>query len=524
MGDDGKIKVLLEMRPALDGYAGIPQETRLLFRGLCTTDSIAVEGLLQTAHRFLPSGTSTGCPTPSESSNASNLHHYSRIIIALETKPSGKPLDVAVRYLKKQLTAYSLTLFSLLMPDKRTVKLTRFESHLFKDFIWRTMFEKTLPASDFEAVTNHDYRVCPVPWNILQSAGLNSLLFSSKPVYPLFDTQGADIFIAQTPYPARVAGNTTLVVRYHDALPVLMPHTIAHKSRHQATHYYALMSNVQSGAYFACVSEATRQDLLRMFPEVEGRSATIHNMVSHHYFDEPSPPEEIGQIIRARLNLQSADAHPNFATHRDQEDFYMQHVHTCPIKYLLIVSTIEPRKNHTRLIAAWRDVRSQKDPSLKLIIVGNLGWDTEPILREMRPWIDQGQIFLLHNVPADELRKLYHNAAATVCPSLGEGFDFSGIEAMRSGGVVISSDIPVHREVYANAAEYFDPYSTEDLAAAITKVLFSPDSRSICEGLRSHGNEVSSRYLPERVLPQWTTFLKQVSGDGLSDFARKDTI
>jgi len=63
-------------------------------------------------------------------------------------------------------------------------------------------------------------------------------------------------------------------------------------------------------------------------------------------------------------------------------------------------------------------------------------------------------VFLLNNVPADDLRVLYRHAAATVCPSLAEGFDFSGVEAMRCGGVVLASDIPVHREVYQDAAHY----------------------------------------------------------------------
>src|SRR4051794_1561893 len=52
-----KIKVLLEMRPALEGFAGIPQEVRLLFRGLRKIESVDIEGMLQTSHRHLAKGT-----------------------------------------------------------------------------------------------------------------------------------------------------------------------------------------------------------------------------------------------------------------------------------------------------------------------------------------------------------------------------------------------------------------------------------------------------------------------------------
>ncbi len=508
MKSEPKLNVLVEMRPAFDGYAGIPQETRLLFRSLCTMDSVEVEGLLQTSHRFLAAGTKTLTKLGMEEADVSRLHRDSRVIISIETPPSTKPLDEIMRYLKRQRMAYALTLSALLLPNARKIGLTRFESRHFKDFIWRTMFAKTLPAVDFASVTVRNYRVCSVPWNVQQTAGLNSLKLVAKPVYPLLDTQGINIFIAQTPYPARIDKNTALVVRYHDALPVFMPHTIAHKSRHESTHYYALMSNVQSGAYFACVSEATRQDLLRLFPEAQDRAVTIHNMVAHQFYDEESPAKHVPIIIRSRINNFVSDTHPIFNNLEEQEGFYQRHLGNTGFKYLLIVSTIEPRKNHSRLIAAWEIIRAEIDPAIKLVIVGSLGWEYEPILREMRSWIDQGELFVLSNVPADDLRVLYRHAAATVCPSLAEGFDFSGVEAMRSGSIVVASDIPVHHEIYADAAEYFDPYCTASLAVTLKKVLFEPNASQIQKGLRANGKEVSARYLPENILPQWENFLR----------------
>ena len=50
------MKILLEMRPALDGHAGIPQEARLLFRGLSLIDNVTVEGLIQSSGRILAEG------------------------------------------------------------------------------------------------------------------------------------------------------------------------------------------------------------------------------------------------------------------------------------------------------------------------------------------------------------------------------------------------------------------------------------------------------------------------------------
>ena len=51
-----RTRVLLELRPAFDGFAGIPQETRLLFRGLRMLESCGVAGLLQMSGRILAKG------------------------------------------------------------------------------------------------------------------------------------------------------------------------------------------------------------------------------------------------------------------------------------------------------------------------------------------------------------------------------------------------------------------------------------------------------------------------------------
>jgi len=113
---------------------------------------------------------------------------------------------------------------------------------------------------------------------------------------------------------------------------------------------------------------------------------------------------------------------------------------------------------------------------------------------------------VLDDVPAPELRLLYKHAQATVCPSFGEGFDFSGVEAMRCGGVVAASDIPVHREVYGDAAQYFNPYSSDEMADAIAGII-DPAMLDRRHALVAEGAVVSARYLPERILPQWENLL-----------------
>jgi glycosyltransferase involved in cell wall biosynthesis len=117
---------------------------------------------------------------------------------------------------------------------------------------------------------------------------------------------------------------------------------------------------------------------------------------------------------------------------------------------------------------------------------------------------------LLENVPSADLRLLYRHAAATVCPSFGEGFDFPGIEAMRCGGVVAASDIPVHRGVFGDACEYFSPYSVDDLTRAL-KSLLGVEAEPRRQRLVELGAATAEQYLPENVLPQWRGLLQAVT-------------
>src|SRR5437588_1757060 len=470
--------------------------------------------MLQMSHRILAKGTyDQGLFFNSAwLSPAARIYRYSPVVISAAERPFATALERLLEAIARRLMSGTLTIQTLL--DISSVKLWSFRGKYFEDFIWRTLFAKSLPAADFDLVTAANHLVCRAPWDTMQRAGLNSLTFRRTAKYPKLRTRGVDIFIAQTPYPGRVLRGTSLIVRYHDALPVFMPHTIPNKSLHQAIHFHALAANVRAGARFACISQATRNDLLRVFPKAEQQAVVIHNMVSHHYFNERSAAELVPGIVRSRLHegdsAKGVDVQPKFLTLREQESFYARCLQKRPFRYLLPVATIEPRKNHARLLAAWEVLKAETDPDLKLVVVGGLGWDYALTLRGFRPWIERGQLFMLNAVPAPDLRVLYQHAAATVCPSLGEGFDFSGVESMRSGGVVIASGIAVHREVYRDAAVYFNPYSTASLVEAVKSVVHASDSTTVQEGLRLVGQEVSARYLPERILPQWQRFLAAV--------------
>lgn len=453
-----------------------------MFRCLSAVPNVQMAGLLQSSGRLLPAGVPPASQKGAGALSADErVERMGRIVITL---------DSPFRWSGAINTALQTVRMAFQTNTNGMETLTHFEPQYFKDFLWQRLFAKTLPAEDFDLVTRQDFRIVRIPWSALQICARFTRKFGA-PIYARLDTREFDVMVAETPYPATVSRETLLVVRYHDAIPLMMPHTISDRSYHHATHYMTLRHNVRSGAWFACVSEATRRDLLSVFPEAESRSVTIHNMVSHHFYPEKSHPDRVLEIVAGHV-VENTGPQPDPAK---------------PFEFLLIVSSIEPRKNHLTLLEAWEQLRAERFPALKLVVVAGAGWQNGDVLRRFRPWMERGDVLLLKDVSSPNLRRLYEHARATICPSFGEGFDFSGVEAMQSGGAVIASDIPVHREVYADAADYFNPYAAGDLVRAITGVI--EDANAVYrQELVQRGAVVARRYAPEAILLQWESFLR----------------
>ena len=157
--------------------------------------------------------------------------------------------------------------------------------------------------------------------------------------------------------------------------------------------------------------------------------------------------------------------------------------------YVLSVSTIYRYKNFVRLIEAWTRLARLRPELPDLAIVGN---DADPPyaarMREARaaagPLADR--IHLVGEVPYAEVRAWYAGASLFVFPSYLETFGHPLLEAMASGVPVVAADIPVFRELGADAALYADPLSEDALADAMRAVLDDP---SLAAGLVERGHE-----------------------------------
>ena len=130
----------------------------------------------------------------------------------------------------------------------------------------------------------------------------------------------------------------------------------------------------------------------------------------------------------------------------------------------LMVSTIEPRKNHAYLLDAfeilWRDMPQTR---ASLCIVGRIGWKCAPLIARIRSHPELGRrLFMFNDLDDSELEYSYRHSRALVFPSFVEGFGLPLVEAMQRGLPAMASDIAVFREIGAEFLAYFrldDPAS-----------------------------------------------------------------
>lgn len=157
--------------------------------------------------------------------------------------------------------------------------------------------------------------------------------------------------------------------------------------------------------------------------------------------------------------------------------------------FILFVSTLEPRKNVQGLVRAFDRIAG--DIPHGLILAGQLGWNTGPILSEIDSARYARRIQRIGYVDDDDLSALYCAAQLFAFPSFYEGFGLPVLEAMTLGCPVITSSNSALPEVGGDAAAYVDAADNEELAETMRRVL-KDDSERL--GMAERGLAQASRF------------------------------
>lgn len=145
--------------------------------------------------------------------------------------------------------------------------------------------------------------------------------------------------------------------------------------------------------------------------------------------------------------------------------------------FVIYTGSVYPHKNVETLIQAIKLHNQRKEADLMLAISCARSIFYDRIDRLIKENQLENTVKLLGFVPDKELSELYSLAMCLVHPSKMEGFGLTGLEAMKAGLPVISSNATCLPEVYGDAAKYFDPDKVEDLVGMIEYLLQNPEER-----------------------------------------------
>lgn len=172
-----------------------------------------------------------------------------------------------------------------------------------------------------------------------------------------------------------------------------------------------------------------------------------------------------------------------------------------PGRYLLTLSTLEPRKNLAGLIRALDILRA--DPAfadVKLMVAGGKGWKYQEVFDLVEDLGMTEAVRFLGYVPDEALPVLFARCSAYVCPSITEGFGMPVLEAMLAGAPVVASNGGAIPEVAGDLARYFDPLSPPDMARAIAEELSSTDRAARVENGLERARQFTWRRCAELTL------------------------
>lgn len=209
------------------------------------------------------------------------------------------------------------------------------------------------------------------------------------------------------------------------------------------------------------VSEQSKRDVIEAYGIPADKITVVYEAADPRF--RPQPPDAVA-AVRARYGL--------------------------PERYVLFVSTIEPRKNLSRLLAAFERVHAAGLADA-LVIVGKRGWLFDAFFADLERSPVRHAVLFPGFVPDADLPAVYAGAQVMAFPSEFEGFGLPVLEAMACGAPVVCSNTSSLPEVAGDAALLVDPLDVSALADALARVL---QDAALREQMRARGLAQAARF------------------------------
>ena len=259
-------------------------------------------------------------------------------------------------------------------------------------------------------------------------------------------------------YTAPPLAPCSVVATIHDLSFEHLPETFNRRSRAQLR--LTVRRTARKAAQILTLSEFSRRDIVDTYSIAPDRVSVTPAAAPSHF----KPIEDETELRKIR---------EIYGIERD---------------YILSVSSIQPRKNLIRLIEAYSCLRGLRPEGKlpQLILVGKRGWLDNETFRAAQRHSANNDITFTGYVVEKDLPALYSGATCFVYPSFFEGFGLPVLEAMQCGAPVIAGNRTSIPEVVGKAGLLFDPFDTNSLVQALTRVLDDSEYRA---ALRIQGLE-----------------------------------
>lgn len=244
---------------------------------------------------------------------------------------------------------------------------------------------------------------------------------------------------------ARQAHGIVYVAFVFDLIPWLRPDWFVPTLVDDFTQWLRALLSSADG--FLAISQSTRRDLL-------AAAAAMRQPLA----------EDRVRVVRLDGDLRSLPgrAAPNAPGRK------------LPPRFVLFVSTIEPRKNHVGAFRAWRLLVDRLDLAAMptLVCVGGAGWLNEDVHQLLSDdAVLAGRVRILSDVADDELARLYAGCLFVLYPSFYEGWGLPVSEALSHGKVPAISRTSSMPEAGGRFARYFDPDDPATIADTVAALL-----------------------------------------------------
>ena len=237
---------------------------------------------------------------------------------------------------------------------------------------------------------------------------------------------------------------TPAVVTIHDCIHLLFPQYLPNRFAWQYARFM-MGSAIHRSALIFTVSEASRRDILRFYPDADpDLLQVVPNAIDEAILDDPG--EEETQRVKERYQIRG--------------------------RFVLYAGNIKPHKNLERLIVAFGLLKQRPGhEDVKLLIIGDEVNRYGSLRRAVEAAGVRQDVRFFGFVPDTTLAALYRLASVFAFPSLYEGFGLPPLEAMACGTPVVTSSLTSLPEVVGDAAVLVDPYDPADIGGGLERVL-----------------------------------------------------